>query len=273
VVTQNNLPESVASSPEEGPSSPASVEEACDLLKQLSKSAAQTAGQLQRALGSLGESADSGRVGSIYTQTRKIHELALETNRIISELADYRIFTEDRRAKTVEREICQALDDRGVEAVRGQPPYFLVYPGWFKVDESDRVGAIITLNGTRLDIVRPTQVADAIIAQCNDKFDATRFADVLTGAWKILRESGANRMAIPLESIYDMLALHPPVRGPGPKSYTKGDFYFSVHRLAEQRDPENSKGRSLSFPNSNRGEFLFFSRDKSSRKYLSVEFH
>jgi hypothetical protein len=60
------------------------------------------------------------------------------------------------------------------------------------------------------------------------------------------------------------------VRTARKKGFTKADFYYSVHRLAE--DLERSPNSSMEFPGANRSEFIFFTEEGESRKYLTVEF-
>jgi hypothetical protein len=207
---------------------------------------------------------------------RSVTEIVAELDRELGMLTDDEAFPvigpDALRAADYIDELIAELAEHGVPAMKGPEPYWLVYPAWFRLESNDKTGLQLLLNGNKLDTVRPSRVAEIVRSTVTDSFDAEQFADLLQRVRQLFRRAGAQTGSIALDDIYEMLALEPAKKATRRKDFTKADFYFSVHRLAESPDPTTSDHQRIHFPPANRSETLFFTRDGSSRKYLMVEF-
>ena len=103
-----------------------------------------------------------------------------------------------------------------------------------------------------------------------EKFDAKQFADLLLSVRQLLRRAGASGKTVLLEDVYDVLALEPGRRVTRRKEFSKGGFYYSVHRLAEEFD--QLPQAIMDFPSANKSEYIFFGSRGQDRKYLTVDF-
>ncbi|WP_395307515.1 hypothetical protein V4U86_19120 [Mycobacterium sp. AMU20-3851] len=251
-----------------------SLEQRLDELAVLAKEATQLATKVRTGLNSLAENALSGRTGTASGQLKRVSDS-------IRELTDRveRLSAVERKASAVDirdagdklaREVIELLDARGITVTRGPEPYWLAYPSWFTVAQGSKGQLEVVLNGDKLDSVRPSVVADAVAGAVNEKFNVKQFAAVLTKIRQVLRRAGVTTSSIGLDDIYEILSEDGSGKGPQRGGLTKGEFYYSVHRLAEEMD--RASAPSLRFPPANRTDMVFFSKESESRKYLSVEF-
>jgi hypothetical protein len=250
------------------------VEERLDSLADLAKEATQLAGRVRTNLESVTKSAVAGKVGSAQSQIQKLSEAVAELSAKAEALAgaECSLGLRGEQASIVdfERELESQLIKKGVTVTKGPDPYWLVYPAWFKVERNKKGSVEIILNGDRVDSLRPSEVAARVAEVVNEKFQPKKFADVLVAVRQLLRRAGAANSTLALDDVYEVLALDGGLSTARKKDFTKADFYYSVHRLAEEL--EQSSSPALGFPGANRSESMFFTKDGESRKYLTVEF-
>lgn len=251
------------------------MEQRLDELAKLAKEATQLAVKIRTGLNSLAENALSGRIGNAAGQLDRTSDSITELADCVEQLralekAASAVDTRDAGEK-IAREVIKLLEARGITVDRGPEPYWLAYPCWFTVERGPKGQPVVVLNGDKLDSVRPSVVADAVAAAVNDKkFNVKQFATMLTKVRLVLRRAGVSSNSIGLDDIFEILSEDGSGKGPQRGSLTKGEFYYSVHRLAEEMDRVAEP--SLRFPPANRTDTVFFSKEGESRKYLSVEF-
>jgi hypothetical protein len=242
-----------------------------DKFAESSKSCMALATKARSALNTLTEDARLGKTSSTRNQvgraSRLVNELAIALAELADEEQTLRVSGSRSGIANYVSEVCAALASRGVEAVRGPEPYWLVYPASFKIEPSSNGGVEVVLNGRRLDTVRPTLVADEIKASVDDKFDAKKFREALEKIRLLLRRLGATTRSALLDDVYELYKAN----GGRRAEFTKSDFYYAVHRLAET--VEDRSDAQIYFPPSDRSEnFLFFTRHGDGRRYLTIEF-
>ncbi|WP_431235133.1 hypothetical protein ACQ856_11810 [Mycolicibacterium psychrotolerans] len=251
-----------------------SVEQRMDVLTDAARSSAHLAGNIRTMLNALGEGASRGSLSSASSQIKRAAESVSELSAALVQL---RVLAEtigvDGAGASVDRyteELVAALAKRGIAVDARQAPYCLVYPAWFKVGPNKKGFIDVIVNGDPLDTLRPSIVADIIHSTVSEPFEPTQFADLLQQVRKLLQKTGAPGQSINLDVVYDLLALQPSAKkGPRRRAFTKAEFLYSVHRLAEADGPASSQ---LYFPPANRPDNLFFTRDGDNRRYLMVEF-
>jgi hypothetical protein len=250
------------------------VEARLDGFAQLAKESTQLVGKLRTNLNSLAEGARLGSVANAQAQITRLAATADDLKNSIDRLAkgeeSLGLRSGHARASDLADEIRSALTMRGVEVVKGPKPYLLAYPAWFKVQSNAKNVVEVVLNGDRLDTVRPSAVADRIAETVTEKFDAKQFADLLLSVRQLFRKAGASGKTVLLEDIYDVLALEPGRRVARRKEFSKGGFYYSVHRLAEEFDRQPPA--IMDFPSSDRSEYIFFGSRGHDRRYRTVDF-
>jgi hypothetical protein len=249
-----------------------SVEKRLDDFAEAAKEATQLAGKLRLGLNRLSENARSGNVGTARGQLGKLSESLAALTANVEGLAEH---VEGLRTGTpgvaaFVEELRAALIEKNIEVTKGPEPYWLAYPAWFTVEQDSKGLIAVTLNGERLDSARPTAVAAAIAAVVNEKFQWKPFAELLISVRQLLRRAGAAGASLRLDDVYEVFAMEPGRKSARSKELSRAAFYFAVHRLSEElaRNP----GPALRFPPSDRSEFIFFTKDRESRRYLTVEF-
>ena len=249
-----------------------SIEKRLDELAEAAKEATGLAGKLRLGLNRITENARSGSVAGAGNQLVKLSEslaaLAATVDGLVERVDGLR--TDDAGVVAYIEELRAALFEKNVEVAKGPEPYWLAYPAWFMVERDSKGVIAVTLNGERLETTRPTAVAAAIAEVVVQKFQWKPFAELLTSVRQLLRRAGAEGNALRLDDIYEVFAMEPGRKSTRSKELSKAAFYFSVHRLSEElaRNP----GPALRFPPSDRSEFIFFTKDGESRRYLTVEF-
>lgn len=249
------------------------VEARLDALAESAKAATQLAGKIRTTLNTLATNAQAGNVSTVPGQVVRLADAlsglseAIERVRTAEELAGVRGESVDIGAYA--QELQRELTKKGVEITRGPEPYWLAYPAWIKIDRSPKGSIQVTLNGDKLDSVRPSVVAGSVADVVQGKFNAKQFAELLDDVRQVLRRAGATDSSLRLDDIYSVLAMGPGARS-SRKEFTRGEFYYSVHRLAEQF--EGVSGPRMTFPRSDRSDVVFFDRSGESRRYLTVEF-
>ena len=168
------------------------------------------------------------------------------------------------------RELESELAKMGIAVTKGPDPYWLVYPAWFTVRANSKGSVEVVLNGDKLESLRPSEVAAKVAGVVNEKFQAKQFAGLLDTVRQLLRRAGADGSTLLLEDVYEVLALEAGKRSARRKDFTKADFFYSVHRLAEELD--RAPTSVMEFPVANRSDHLFFTKDGEGRKYLTVKF-
>ncbi|MFC7673269.1 hypothetical protein ACFQWH_09325 [Mycolicibacterium sp. GCM10028919] len=262
----------------EGPSSrredEVPLERRLDGFADLAKESTQLAGKLRTNLNSVATGAKLGVVANAHAQLTRaksnVTELATLIDRL--ELAEQTLGLRGAEARPshLADELDQELAKRGVEVVRGPAPYRLAYPAWFKVERTPKGVVDVVLNGERLDSLRPSAAADEIAEAVSEKFKAEQFTELLLNVRQLLRRAGAPGSALALNDIYEILVMEPGRGAPRRKEFSRGAFYYSVHRLAE--DLDTKPDAIVDFPNADRSEAIFFDRRGNSRKYLTVNF-
>jgi hypothetical protein len=251
-----------------------SVEGRLDGFAELAKESTQLASKLRTNLNSLTESARSGGVAGAHSQITRlatgVADLKALTDRLADDERSLGLRGAGARASDLADEIQSALIKKGVNVAEGPKPYWLAYPAWFKVERTAKGFVEVVLNGDRLNTVRPSVVADRVVEALSEKFDAKQFADLLLSVRQLFRRAGASGRTLLLEDVYDVLALEPGRRVARRKEFSKGSFYYSVHRLAEEFD--QLPAATMDFPTTNRSEYIFFNGRGEDRKYLTVDF-
>lgn len=249
------------------------MEKRLDDLAGIAKDATQVATKIRTGLNSLAENALSGRIGTAAGQLGRVSDSINALSEIIERLKVVEGAAsggEIRDGEDLAREIVDLLTTRGIAVSKGPEPYWLAYPSWFTIAHSSKGRLEVVLNGDRLDSVRPSVVADAVVASVNEKFSAKQFTAVLTKIRQLLRRAGASSSSIGLDDIYEILSEDGSGKGHQRGGITKGEFYHSVHRLAEEMDRVAEP--SFRFPPANRTDMVFFTEEGESRKYLLVEY-
>lgn len=250
-----------------------SFEERLNEFAELAKAATQLAGRLRTNLNTVSQNAQIGKVGNVASSIQKlsggIAELSAHVDRLGEVERSLGLRGPSVNPADFVRELETELAKRGVSVTKGPDPYWLVYPAWFKVDRNAKGEVEVVLNGERVESLRPSEVASRIAEVVNEKFQAKKFADVLMSVRGLFRRAGANNPTLTLDDVYEVLAMGAGT-GARQKEMTKGAFYYSVHRLAEQY--EQAPVAAMEFPPANRSEHMFFSKDAHMRKYLTVEF-
>jgi hypothetical protein len=250
------------------------VEGRLDGFAQRAKESTQLAGKLRTTLNSLAEGARLGGVANAESQITRlaacVDDLKARIDRLAEDERSLGLRGGGARVSDLTDEIRSALTKKGVNVAEGPKPYWLAYPAWFKVEQTAKGVVEVVLNGDRLDTVRPSVVADRVAEAVTEKFDAKQFADLLLSVRQLFRRAGASGKAILLEDMYDVLALEPGRRVARRKEFSKGRFYYSVHRLAEEFDQLPQV--IMDFPAANRSEYIFFNSRGEDRKYLTVDF-
>jgi hypothetical protein len=251
-----------------------SVEERLDAFADVAKSSTQIATKIRTALNSLAESAKRGNLSSAQSQIQRACASVAELSSALAQLAEREESLGLRgRGASVDsyvEELTAALTKRKVQVLRGPEPYWLAYPGWFKVDRNTKGGIDLVVNGDKVDALRPSIAADIIRDSVTEQFQPKQVDTQLREVRRLLRRMGAPAETVALDDIYEVLAMEPQKRAARRKDFSRAAFYYSVHRLAESLDGGGQSG--MYFPPSNRSDVLFFTRDGESRKYLTVEF-
>lgn len=249
-----------------------SFEQRLDGFAEVAKEATQIAGKLRLGLNKLAENARLGSIASARAQVSKLSDSMAELSSHVDRLAEQSLGFGGRGWPVSDymRELEPELVKRGIKVTKGPEPYWLAYPSWFKIEHDAKGSLGVTLNGERLDSIRPTTVAAKIAEAVGEKFQAKQFTELLTRVRDLLRRAGASGATVSLEDVYEVLAIEPGRRMTRSKEFSKEAFYYSVHRLAEEI--EGAARPALSFPPANRPDVIFFRRDGESRKYLTVEF-
>ncbi len=249
------------------------IEALLDRFADLAKESTQLATKLRTSISTL---ADSARLGAVSTAQSRITgasgslaDLKILLDRLAADEATLGLRGERPRISDLTDEISSELAKRGVNVAEGPRPYLLAYPAWFKIQRGTKGVVEIVVNGDRLDTVRPSAVADRIAEIVNEKFEPTKFADLLISVRELLRRAGVAGKTVALENVYDVLTIEPG-RRVARKDFSRGSFYYSVHRLAERFDALPQA--PMDFPPANRPDNIFFSRSGVDRKYLTVEF-
>jgi hypothetical protein len=236
--------------------------------------ATQLAGKIRTSLNALAQGARVGSVSSAEAQIRRLSESIADLRERVAHLSQSEqslgIRGDGLNLPRYVEELRAELGKKGVEAVKGPDPYWLVYPAWFTVARNSKGSVEVVVNGDRLDSVRPAEVAARIAEVVKEKFHAKRFADLLISVRDLLRRAGAANSVVALEDIYEVLALEAGGRTARKKDFSKASFYYSVHRLAEELERTPSLG--MDFPVANRSPFIFFTREGDGRRYLTVDF-
>jgi hypothetical protein len=242
-----------------------------DAFSEAAKSATALATKLRTTLNALAENTKQGKVSSVKSQLGRASETVDELATALSTLAaeESALGTSGSRVRPAAYidELVAALSQRGITARRGPEPYWLVYPAWFQVRRTDKDVLEVLLNGTKIDTVHPEYVADRIAACVGEKFDPKKFADGLQQTRTLLRRVGAHASSIALDDLYD---VYQGKKASAAKEFTRADFHYSVHRLAEALEQQHAA--ALSFPPSNKSDILFFTQHGEGRKYLMVDF-
>lgn len=265
----DELADTSASNPSSG-----TTEQRMDDFAELAKEATQLAAKIRTSLNTIAQNARAGTVSSAPSQLSRVSEALAGLSSTVERLGDAEQSMGLRGPRETgaeyARELEAALATKGVAVAKGPDPYWLAYPAWYKVERSSKGAIEVILNGDKLDSVRPTVVADAVADVVNEKFNAKQFSELLGSVRQLLRRAGAGDPTLRLEDLYEVLALEPGKRASRRKDFSKGAFYYSVHRLAEELDRAPSS--FLDFPSSDRSEVVFFTRQGESRRYLTVEF-
>ena len=248
-----------------------SVEQRLDGLLEAAKQAGQLAGKLRTALSRVEENAKTGGIiamGRIDRVSESVAELSSLVSQVASQAADLQ--SGGPSAFDYMSELGPELVKRGVKVTKGPEPYWLVYPAWFQIGHDSKGALEVTLNGDRLEFIRPSAVAAKIAEVVNEKFNAEQFRETLVSVRDVIRRAGAHGATLGLDDVYEVLNM-----GSGRRSARSGDlskaaFYYSVHRLAEGIGQKS--GLSLRFPPANYKAEIFFTKEGESRKYLTVDF-
>ncbi|MGO9733516.1 hypothetical protein [Mycobacterium sp.] len=240
----------------------------------LAKESTQLAGKIRTNLSCLADSARLGGVANAHSQVDRLTTGVAELKALVDRLAideqSLGLRGVEARLPDYADELHSALVERGVTVVKGPDPYWLAYPAWFKVERSAKGNVEVVLNGDRLDTLRPSLVADRVAEAIEEKFDAKQFTGLLVSVRQLFRRAGAAAATLPLEDVYEVLALEPGGRVSRRKDFSKATFYYSVHRLAEELD--QMPDANLTFPAANRSNYMFFNRRGEGRRYLTVNF-
>lgn len=251
-----------------------SVEQRLNDLADLAKESTQLAAKVRTALDSITKGALAGKVGNAQVQIQKVAEAIAELSAKGEGLMDAEsslgLRGEHASITAYERELESQLTSKGIAVTKGPHPYWLVYPAWFKVERNKKGSVEVILNGNKVDSLRPSEVAARVADVVNEKFQPKKFADLLVAVRQLLRRAGAANSTLALDDVYEVLALDGGLGAARKKDFTKADFYYSVHRLAE--DLEQSSSPALVFPGANRSDSMFFTKHGEGRKYLTVEF-
>jgi hypothetical protein len=252
-----------------------SVEQRLDKFAEAAKSSTQLASKIRTALNSLSESAKHGNLSSAHSQILRVSESVTELASALAKLEQQEesigLRGEEASVGAYVEELTAALAKRKVEVRRGQEPYWLAYPGWFKVELNNKRGIDLVVNGDKVDALRPSIAAEIIHARVTEQFQPKQFDTQLREVRQLLRRVGAPAETVALEDIYELLAMEPQKRTARRKDFSRAAFYYSVHRLSESLDGGGPQS-GMYFPPSNRSDVLFFTRDGDSRKYLTIEF-
>jgi hypothetical protein len=248
-------------------------EQRLDEFAEAAKEATALATKARTGLHTLAENARVGSVSAAPGQLDRLSETLAGLTKTVDRLADQSSGLRGQHANTADyaRELEAALAKKGVTASKGPQPYWLAYPAWYKIEQSTKGAIEVIVNGDKLDSVRPSAVADTIAELVDEKFNAKQFMDLLKGVRDLLRRAGAPGRSLRLEDVYEVLALEPGKRPVRRRDFTKGAFFYSVHRLAAEMD--RSSGPELSFPPSDKSDQVFFTKDGESRRYVTVEFN
>jgi len=249
------------------------VEARIDKLLELAKSSAQVAAKIRADLDAVVEHAKEGRIAPIGNLMGRVSQGSEQLSQSLTALAgERRCLTvgDDRAIRAYCNELVSALETRGVVVTEGTYPYWLVYPAWFKVEQDAKGEIAVYLNGDLVETIRPSRVAELIAQKVNEDFRAKDFAGLIRRIRDIMRHTGSSVDTMMLDDIFQLITLQPPRRGSRKGDLTNADFYYMVHRLAEQKDLESSIG--MSFPPADRPGLQFFSNDGQPRKYLAVIF-
>lgn len=250
------------------------VEQRLNNLADLAKETTQLAGKVRTALDSITKGALTGNVGNAQAQIQKVSEAIADLSAKAEALREAEnslgLRGEHASITAYERELESELTKKGIAVSKGPHPYWLVYPAWFKVERNKKGSVEVILNGDKVDSLRPSEVAASVAEVVNERFQPKKFADLLVAVRQLLRRAGAANSTLALDDVYEVLALDGGLGAARKKDFTKADFYYSVHRLAEEL--ERSSSPTLVFPGANRSESMFFTKDGECRKYLTVEF-
>lgn len=248
------------------------LEQRLDALADAAKEATQSAGKLRLALSRIAENALTGSIGSAQGRISKLSESMAELSSSVARISEESAglnsaaFAESEFLRALESE----LTKKGIKPIEGPRPYWLVYPSWYKIEPDSKGSFQVVLNGERLESIRPTVVAFKIAEAVNEKFNAKQFKELLIGVRDLFRRAGANGATLMLDDVYEVLATSTGRRSSRAGDLSKSAFYYSVHRLAE--GDGRLPGPALSFPPADRSEEIFFTIDRESRKYRTVDF-
>lgn len=249
-----------------------SFEQRLDGFAEVAKEATQIAGKLRLGLNKLAENARLGSIASAHTQVSKLSDSMAELSSLVDRLAEQSLGFGGRgwAISDYMRELEPELVKRGIKVTKGPEPYWLAYPSWFKIEHDAKGSLGVTLNGERLDSIRPTTVAAKIAEVAGEKFQAKQFTELLMRVRDLLRRAGASGATLMLEDIYGVLAIEPGTRAARSRGFSRESFYYSVHRLADA--VEGTAKPVMRFPRADRSDILFFTKDGESRRYLTVDF-
>jgi hypothetical protein len=244
-----------------------------DAFAESAKACAALAGKARTTLNSISEGARSGRLSSTKGQLARAGHSLDELSAALAQLAQDEetlgIAGPNASVSMYTRELTAALAKLGVTATPGPQPYWLVYPAWFKVELNARGAIQVVLNGDRLSTVRPSEAAETIRQTVTEVFQPEKFAALLREIRDLLSRTGAPVGSIALDNVYDILSVEPGGKSARRKELSRGNFYYSVHRLAEAIGENRGV---MQFPVANRADVIFFTRQGDSRKYLTVVF-
>jgi hypothetical protein len=250
-----------------------SFEQRIDEFAAAAKDATSVAVKVRTALNSLTENARAGSVSAAAAQLARLSETLAGLSNAVDQLAGQSSGLRGQHANTADfaRELQAALATKGVDVMKGPQPYWLTYPAWYKIEQNSKGAIEVILNGDKVDAIRPSTVAATIAELVDEKFNAKQFVDLLRSVRDLLRRTGAPGRSLRLEDVYEVLALEPGKRAIRRKDFTKGAFYYSVHRLAEEMG--RASGPELNFPPSDKSDQVFFTEDGESVRYVTVEFN
>lgn len=213
-------------------------EQRLDEFAATAKDATALAVKIRTALNTLAQNATAGGITAAPAQIARLSETLAGLSAAVDRLAEESAGLHGGHLDTAgyARELEAALVAKGVSVTRGPEPYWLVYPAWYKIERSSKGFIEVILNGDRLDSARPSAVAATIAEVVGDKFNSKQLVDLLKGVRDLLRRAGATGTSLRLDDVYDVLALEPGKRAVRRKDFSKGEFYYSVHRLAGEMD-------------------------------------
>lgn len=249
-----------------------SIEVRLDGLADAAKQATQLAGKLRLGLNQVAENAQTGNVANVQGRIERLADSVTELSSLIIGISKQTACLQASAVSMSDyiRDVQSELAKRRVTVMKGPEPYWLAYPAWFKIEASSKGALEVILNGERIESIRPSVVAETIAGAVNAKFNAKQFKELLLNVRDLIRRAGAPAAALSLDDIYEVLTMGSGSRSTRSEGFSKPDFYYSVHRLAESAD--SVPGAPLGFPPADYNAAIFFTKEGEGRKYMTVQF-